>query len=86
MSNPNAKICPRCGKVVPLTQGHCDHCARLFRTPLSEEFRENRTIMFHSQDFLCLPPPPPQPRKSALWAWLAGWGCQVQSLLSYRQK
>ncbi|MBV9850622.1 MAG: hypothetical protein JO250_13195 [Armatimonadetes bacterium] len=64
MSIPNAKICPRCGKVVPLSLGVCDHCARLFRTPFDEAVTENRTMMFYHLPF---PPAAPPARRRALW-------------------
>lgn len=85
-SNTNAKICPRCGKVVPLSLGVCDHCARLFRTPLSEEFRENQTIMFHHQAFLPTAPVPIRSPRLASWWWLTRCTRLVQNLLSYRLK
>ncbi len=67
MTLPNAKICPRCSKVVPAQCGVCDHCARLFRTPIEGTAVENRTIMF---DHLSFPPavvPRPAPRRPFLW-------------------
>lgn len=75
MDIPNAKICPRCGKVVPLHLGVCDHCARLFRTPFEGTVTENRTMMFYHLPFPIPVPatPPPRPRFSALrWAADAG--------------
>ena len=74
MDIPNAKICPRCGKVVPLHLGVCDHCARLFRTPIVGAAAENRTMMFHR---LPLPTPAPPARPPRRW-----WAARLRHLLT----
>ena len=61
MNVPNAKICPRCGKVVAVQDGVCGHCARLFRSSLQAPTDGNKTMMFYAEDLPALPVPPPPP-------------------------
>ena len=61
MNVPNAKICPRCGKVVAVQDGVCGHCARLFRSSLSAPTDGNKTMMFSAEDLPTLDAPPPPP-------------------------
>ncbi len=69
---PNAKVCPRCGSVVPAQQGACGACGRLFRTPFAETPLENKTMMFYDGAFPApaLPPPAALPRVLRVRQWL----------------
>ena len=44
--------------------GVCDHCARLFRTPIEGTAADNRTMMFHHLPFPRPVAPAPRIRKA----------------------
>ena len=63
MNVPNAKVCPRCGKVVAVQDGVCGHCARIFRSSLHAPTDGNKTMMFYAEDLPVLEAPPPPPAR-----------------------
>ena len=83
MDVPNAKICPRCGKVVPLHLGVCDHCARLFRTPIEGKVADNRTMMLHHLPFP--PPAPPAPPQCPPRPWWASLALRLPPMPDFRR-
>ena len=85
MSTPNAKICPRCGHVVPAGRGVCERCGRLFRTPFGEAFDPNKTQMFYNGSFPVLPPPPapPLPRVLRVRRWVQRLRQRARGILSH---